>query len=118
MTPAAVIFTSVSCRYGPTDGPIVVASTSWAGAFAIAAGARNVALIAPASVPHAPDYDPCSGVRGEQSAAGHGATAALVSSVQHWLATGDTLIGECFIVECLWMVDDWVHWAWARACDA
>jgi zinc transport system substrate-binding protein len=43
---------------GPTDGPVVVASTSWAGAFATAAGAKNVTLIAPASVPHAPDYDP------------------------------------------------------------
>lgn len=37
---------------------MVVASTSWAGAFATAAGARNVTLVAPASVPHAPDYDP------------------------------------------------------------
>lgn len=36
----------------------MVASTSWAGAFAIAAGATNVTLVAPASVPHAPDYDP------------------------------------------------------------
>ncbi len=36
----------------------MVASTSWAGAFATAAGARTVTLIAPASVPHAPDYDP------------------------------------------------------------
>ena len=43
---------------GPTGGPVVVASTSWAGAFATAAGARNVTLIASASVPHAPDYDP------------------------------------------------------------
>lgn len=41
-----------------TDGPAVVASTSWAGAFATAAGAKNVTLVAPASVPHAPDYDP------------------------------------------------------------
>jgi zinc transport system substrate-binding protein len=40
------------------EGPVVVASTSWAGAFATAAGARNVTLVAPASVPHAPDYDP------------------------------------------------------------
>lgn len=42
----------------PADGPVVVASTSWAGAFATAAGAKNVTLVAPASVPHAPDYDP------------------------------------------------------------
>ena len=43
---------------GATGDPVVVASTSWAGAFATAAGARNVTLVAPASVPHAPDYDP------------------------------------------------------------
>ncbi|MGH3798615.1 MAG: hypothetical protein ACRDTD_00495 [Pseudonocardiaceae bacterium] len=44
---------------GPDGGsPIVVASTSWAGAFATAAGARDVTLVAPASVPHPPDYDP------------------------------------------------------------
>ncbi len=43
---------------GAPSGPVVVASTSWAGAFATAAGARNVTLVAPASVPHAPDYDP------------------------------------------------------------
>jgi zinc transport system substrate-binding protein len=43
---------------GATGGPVVVASTSWAGAFATAAGATNVTLVAPASVPHAPDYDP------------------------------------------------------------
>lgn len=42
----------------PGDGPVVVASTSWAGAFAKAAGAKNVTLVAPATVPHAPDYDP------------------------------------------------------------
>jgi len=43
---------------GPSGDSIVVASTSWAGAFAVAAGARNVTLVAPATVPHAPDYDP------------------------------------------------------------
>lgn len=36
----------------------MVASTSWAGAFARAAGAENVTVVAPASVPHPPDYDP------------------------------------------------------------
>ncbi|MGH3933404.1 MAG: metal ABC transporter solute-binding protein, Zn/Mn family [Pseudonocardiaceae bacterium] len=40
------------------SGPVVVASTSWAGAFATAVGAQNVTLVAPASVPHAPDYEP------------------------------------------------------------
>lgn len=40
------------------DGPVVVASTTWAGAFAKAAGAENVTVVAPASVPHPPDYDP------------------------------------------------------------
>ncbi|MGH3931308.1 MAG: hypothetical protein ACRDTF_15210 [Pseudonocardiaceae bacterium] len=42
----------------PPDGPVVVASTTWAGAFAKAAGADNVTVVAPASVPHPPDYDP------------------------------------------------------------
>ena len=37
---------------------MVVASTTWTGAFAKAAGARNVTVVAPASVPHPPDYDP------------------------------------------------------------
>lgn len=40
------------------DGPVVVASTSWAGAFATAAGAENVTVVVPDSVPHPPDYDP------------------------------------------------------------
>lgn len=38
--------------------PSVVASTSWVGALAKAAGAANVTVIAPASVQHPPDYDP------------------------------------------------------------
>ncbi|MGQ0776229.1 MAG: hypothetical protein ACT4NY_17680 [Pseudonocardiales bacterium] len=42
----------------PPTGPVVVASTTWAGAFAKAAGAENVTVVAPASVPHPPDYDP------------------------------------------------------------
>lgn len=36
----------------------VVASTTWAGAFAKAAGAKDVVVIAPADFPHPPDYDP------------------------------------------------------------
>ncbi|GGJ83004.1 hypothetical protein GCM10010123_10810 [Pilimelia anulata] len=38
--------------------PAVVASTSWVGALAKAAGAAEVTLIAPANVQHPPDYDP------------------------------------------------------------
>lgn len=36
----------------------IVAATSWAASFAQAAGATNVATIAPANVQHPPDYDP------------------------------------------------------------
>ena len=36
----------------------IVASTSWAGAFAKAAGATDITVIAPATVQHPPDYDP------------------------------------------------------------
>ncbi|TWP48507.1 zinc ABC transporter substrate-binding protein [Lentzea tibetensis] len=40
------------------DGPKIVATTSWEAGFAKAAGARNVTVIVPKSVLHAPDYDP------------------------------------------------------------
>ncbi|WP_055627210.1 metal ABC transporter solute-binding protein, Zn/Mn family [Streptomyces hirsutus] len=40
------------------DAPVVVATTSWEGAFAKAAGAEAVKVIVPQSVQHAPDYDP------------------------------------------------------------
>ncbi|MFB7573449.1 metal ABC transporter solute-binding protein, Zn/Mn family [Streptomyces sp. NPDC056165] len=41
------------------DAPVVVvATTSWEGAFAKAAGATDVKVIVPESVQHAPDYDP------------------------------------------------------------
>lgn len=40
------------------DGITVVASTSWVGALAKAAGAPAVTVIAPANVQHPPDYDP------------------------------------------------------------
>lgn len=36
----------------------IVASTSWVAAFAKAAGATDITVIAPASVQHPPDYDP------------------------------------------------------------
>lgn len=42
----------------PHDGaPVVVATTTWEGAFAKAAGAKDVKVIVPQSVQHAPDYD-------------------------------------------------------------
>lgn len=40
------------------DAPVVVATTTWEGAFAKAAGAKDVKVIVPASAQHAPDYDP------------------------------------------------------------
>ncbi|MFI9582606.1 ABC transporter substrate-binding protein [Streptomyces sp. NPDC052236] len=41
------------------DGaPVVVATTTWEGAFAKAAGAKDVKVIVPSSAQHAPDYDP------------------------------------------------------------
>lgn len=40
------------------DGPVVVATTTWEGAFAKAAGAKNVKVLVPSSTQHAPDYDP------------------------------------------------------------
>lgn len=40
------------------DQPVVVATTTWQGAFASAAGIEEVTVIVPQSVHHAPDYDP------------------------------------------------------------
>jgi zinc transport system substrate-binding protein len=40
------------------EGPTVVASTSWVGALAKAAGATDITVVAPANVQHPPDYDP------------------------------------------------------------
>ncbi|MFF4350216.1 ABC transporter substrate-binding protein [Streptomyces sp. NPDC001530] len=40
------------------DTPVVVATTTWEGALAKAAGAKDVKVIVPSSVQHAPDYDP------------------------------------------------------------
>lgn len=42
----------------PAGGPAVVASTTWVGALAKAAGIADVTVIAPANVQHPPDYDP------------------------------------------------------------
>jgi zinc transport system substrate-binding protein len=36
----------------------IVASTSWVGAYALAAGATNITLIAPSTFQHPPDYNP------------------------------------------------------------
>lgn len=41
-----------------TETPAVVVTTTWEGAFAKAAGAKDLAVIVPPSVRHAPDYDP------------------------------------------------------------
>ncbi|MFI6578884.1 metal ABC transporter solute-binding protein, Zn/Mn family [Nocardiopsis sp. NPDC050513] len=40
------------------EGPVVVATTTWQGAFATAAGAEDVTVIVPADVQHAPEYEP------------------------------------------------------------
>ncbi|MEO3973860.1 zinc ABC transporter substrate-binding protein [Streptomyces sp. CAU 1734] len=44
--------------HGGKDKPVVVATTTWEGAFAKAAGAEDITVIVPSSVGHAPDYDP------------------------------------------------------------
>ena len=41
-----------------TSGPKIVASTSWVAAFAAAAGATDITVIAPSNLQHPPDYDP------------------------------------------------------------
>jgi len=41
-----------------SEGPAVVAASTWEGAFAKAAGAGEVTVIVPPSIKHAPDYDP------------------------------------------------------------
>ncbi|GGV07159.1 metal ABC transporter solute-binding protein, Zn/Mn family [Streptomyces spectabilis] len=43
---------------GEGGGPVVVATTTWEGAFAKAAGAKDVTVLVPPSTHHAPDYDP------------------------------------------------------------
>ncbi|WP_407285015.1 metal ABC transporter solute-binding protein, Zn/Mn family [Streptomyces sp. BP-8] len=72
--PALALTTGLSlltaCSGGGTDsahagshdkkegGPVVVATTTWEAAFARAAGAKDVKVIVPPSVQHAPDYEP------------------------------------------------------------
>lgn len=43
---------------GKGGAPVVVATTTWEGAFAKAAGVEDVKVIVPSSAQHAPDYDP------------------------------------------------------------
>ncbi|MFE5027935.1 metal ABC transporter solute-binding protein, Zn/Mn family [Streptomyces sp. NPDC056656] len=50
--------TGASSGSGKDGAPVVVATTTWEGAFAKAAGAKDVKVIVPQSVQHAPDYDP------------------------------------------------------------
>ncbi|GED88437.1 metal ABC transporter solute-binding protein, Zn/Mn family [Streptomyces sp. 6-11-2] len=59
-TPSSSSSSSSEAKPGGTNegAPVVVATTSWEGAFAKAAGARDVKIIVPESVQHAPDYDP------------------------------------------------------------
>ncbi|SIO89842.1 metal ABC transporter solute-binding protein, Zn/Mn family [Nocardiopsis sp. JB363] len=42
------------------DTPVVVATTTWQGAFATAAGAQDVTVIVPGDVQHAPEYEPAA----------------------------------------------------------
>ncbi|ALV53525.1 metal ABC transporter solute-binding protein, Zn/Mn family [Streptomyces althioticus] len=57
-TPSSSTSSSDADAAGKDTGPVVVATTSWEGAFAKAAGAEDVTVIVPESVQHAPDYDP------------------------------------------------------------
>lgn len=57
-TPTAPSATTTSAPSGATQPLKIVASTSWVGAFAKAAGATDITIIAPSSVQHPPDYDP------------------------------------------------------------
>jgi zinc transport system substrate-binding protein len=65
----ALALTATACGSGKADSggktankngsaPVVVATTTWEGALAKAAGAKDVKVIVPSSVQHAPDYDP------------------------------------------------------------
>lgn len=54
----AILAFATGAQAQTAPAPRVVASTAWAGAFAKAAGALDIAVIAPADFPHPPDYDP------------------------------------------------------------
>ncbi|MBV2366762.1 metal ABC transporter solute-binding protein, Zn/Mn family [Streptomonospora nanhaiensis] len=66
LTAAALLLGCAACGSGGAAddgggdgaGPAVVATTTWQAAFARAAGAEDVTVIVPASVQHAPDYEP------------------------------------------------------------
>jgi zinc transport system substrate-binding protein len=53
---ALLILLSLPCQAAAS--PVVVAATGWAAAFARAAGAEDVLVIAPENLQHPPDYDP------------------------------------------------------------
>lgn len=57
-TGCGTVETAGTAGTGGPSGPVVVATTTWQGAFARAAGAQNVTVIVPASTQHAPEYDP------------------------------------------------------------
>lgn len=55
---ALAALTLLVAAEGQAQSPKVVASTTWVAAFAKAAGARDVTVVAPADFAHPPDYDP------------------------------------------------------------
>ncbi len=56
--PAPTVVPTIAPTALPVSAPKIVASTSWVGAFAKAAGATDITVIAPSTVQHPPDYDP------------------------------------------------------------
>lgn len=56
--PAPTVAPTIAPTALPVSAPKIVASTSWVGAFAKAAGATDITVIAPSTVQHPPDYDP------------------------------------------------------------
>ena len=56
--PAPTVVPTIAPTALPVSVPKIVASTSWVGAFAKAAGATDITVIAPSTVQHPPDYDP------------------------------------------------------------
>lgn len=56
--PSAAPSSAAASSSAAAASPKVVAATSWEGGLAKAAGATDITVIAPASLMHAPDYDP------------------------------------------------------------
>jgi len=54
---ALLVFLAISVTTIAAQSPTIVASTSWTGAFARAAGASNVTVIAPLDLKHPPEYE-------------------------------------------------------------